>query len=236
MDAAEPTGAARLREALLELLFPAHCVACHRAGAWLCEACAATIPGPGRLERVAWHRLRAGGLEGVYSLSPHVAPLREAVHALKYEGLRALATPLAGLLWRAWQAGPLAVDVVAPVPLHVRRVRQRGYNQSELLARAFCAASGLPFRPGELVRHRDTRSQVGLSLAERQANVAGAFGCRSGSLSGRRVLLMDDVLTTGATLMACSAALRDAGARAVYALTLTHAEESALADLAGGPI
>jgi ComF family protein len=230
MSAGESTGIERLWGALLELLFPAHCVACRRPGAWLCGDCVSAIPGEGRLERVRWSRLRAGGLAGVYSLSPHVAPLREAVHALKYEGVRALAAPLAGLLWAAWQPVHLPVDVVAPVPLHIKRVRQRGYNQAELLARAFCAASGLPYRPGELVRHRETRSQVGLTLEERRANVAEAFACRSDGFRGQRVLLVDDVLTTGATLAACAEALHAAGARAVYALTVTRADDGPQAE------
>ncbi len=219
------SSAARLWGALLELMFPARCVACRRPGAWLCDACVASLPGKGGLIRVAWPRLRAAGLAGVYSLAPHVYPLREAVHALKYDGVRVLAEPLGGLLGAAWQRQPVVVDAVVPVPLHVQRVRQRGYNQAELLARAFCGALDLPYRPGILVRHRETRSQVGLSLAERQANVAGAFSCVTDALGGQRVLLLDDVLTTGATLAACAAALREVDVREVYALTLTHAPE-----------
>lgn len=217
--------AARLWDVLAELLFPPHCAACRRPGAWLCSECVAAAPGEGLLHQVHWPWLHTGELAGAYALAPHVYPLREAIHALKYDGVRVLAKPLAELLAAAWSSHPLPVDLVAPVPLHSSRVRQRGYNQAELLARVFCAHSGLPLTQGDLVRQRATRSQVGLSVGERRANVAGAFTCRSDRFRGRRVLLMDDVLTTGATLMACASALRAGGAQSVWAMTLTWAED-----------
>jgi ComF family protein len=220
----EPLGMERLWHRILELLFPAHCVACRRYGAWLCNECLAEIPGQGQPQLVPWPHLAAGGLMDVYSLSPHTHPLREAVHALKYGGVRVLAEPLATLLAAGLTARPLWVDVLVPVPLHIARIRQRGYNQSELLARALGELCDLPVAQDDLMRHRPTRSQVGLSPDQRHANVAGAFACRSDALAGQRVLLIDDVLTTGATLTACAAALRAAGATQVWGLTLTYAQ------------
>ena len=224
MVATTPSVAERLWQELLELLFPAHCAACRRHGAWLCDACLADVPGQGQLQLVPWPHLAAGGLMGVYSLSPHAHPLREAVHALKYGGVRVLAPPLAALLAEGLAECPLWVDTLVPVPLHIARIRQRGYNQSELLARALGDECALAVSCGDLVRHRPTRSQVGLSADQRQANVDGAFACRPDAFAGERVLLIDDVLTTGATLTACATALRGAGAVEVWGLTLTHAE------------
>lgn len=163
----------------LDLVYPPHCVACERAGEWLCSDCAANIaplpsdccprcgrPTPGsRLCRAC--REHTSPLQGVISLGSYTTPLREAVHALKYDGLAALADPLAALLEVRWREAPPPVDVVAPVPLHPGRVRYRGYNQALLLARAFGPRVGLPVLEDCLVRRRATRSQVGLSVAER---------------------------------------------------------------------
>jgi ComF family protein len=156
-------------------------------------------------------------------VAPHLWPLRPAVHALKYEGVRVLAAPLADLLAQCWQAQGRAVDVIVPVPLHARRVRQRGYNQAEVLARALGPRLALPVLTRALLRHRDTRSQVGLSAQARWENVWGAFGCQSQEITSARVLLLDDVFTTGATLEACAHTLRESGAAQVCALTLTRA-------------
>jgi len=152
---------------------------------------------------------------------------RQAVHQLKYAGYSALATPLARLMAQCWHAAPLPVDVWAAVPLHVARERERGYNQSYLLGCEFARLVGLPAMSGMLRRVRTTRAQVGLNVSERRANVDGAFVyCppRGGQgVYGQRVLLIDDVCTTGATLEACSVALKRAGAVSVWGLTLARA-------------
>ena len=111
-------------------------------------------------------------------------------------------------------------EALVPVPLHPRRQRERGFNQSELLAEALGRRARIGVAAAALVRRQDTRSQTGLSAAARRANVKGAFAVRRrASIAGRVVVLVDDVLTTGATASACAQALRAAGAREVRLLT-----------------
>jgi ComF family protein len=117
----------------------------------------------------------------------------------------------------------MPVDVVVPVPLHTARLRERGYNQAALLARELAQQAGLPIDEGTLVRKRATAPQVELNAKQRKENVHGAFYCSGNALTGKRVLLIDDVCTTGATLEACAVALYENGARSVQALTLARA-------------
>ena len=217
---AEPTGLLGLA---LGTLFPPRCVACRHSGAWLCPACIASIPGQGSLTLVPRLQVPVGTLEGAFALSAHVYPLREAVHALKYAGMRVLADPLSVLLGHGWRQRGHECDLLVPVPLHRSQLRRRGYNQAELLAAGLQEQIGLPTRGDILVRCRSTRSQVGLDQEQRLENVAGAFACTCSDLHGARVLLLDDVLTTGATMAACASALREAGASQVWGLALTYA-------------
>jgi len=150
-------------------------------------------------------------------------PIRHALHKLKYRRNVALGDALAQHL--AEYVGTLGwpADLVVPVPLGKKRAKERGYNQVGLVAMPLAAVNRWRYAPRALARSRETRSQVGLTAAERRENVSGAFQAEAALVSGRTVLLMDDVATTGATLSACAAALLDAGARSVYALTLARA-------------
>jgi len=122
-----------------------------------------------------------------------------------------------------WQDIHLPADVIVPVPLHARRLRERGYNQAALLARELGKGVGLPVLENALIRVRDTSPQVDLGAEERRENVRGAFHLPDDRLVGKSVLLVDDVYTTGATLEACSLALKQRGVRAAWALTLARA-------------
>lgn len=217
-----------LMQSLLDLLFPPRCVACGAAGAVLCAACLAQARAPelplcercGRAllsgERGLCPACRAGYAPEVLALiraaAVHEGPVRDAVLALKYRRQRRLALPLGDMLAEAVTRLDLRPDIIVPVPLHASRKRQRGYNQAELLARRCASRLRLPCEPGLLVRQRATPPQVGLSGAPRRANVAGAFAIASPAqaaayLSGKRVLLLDDVTTTGSTLDAAATAL-----------------------------
>lgn len=153
----------------------------------------------------------------------YAGPLREALQAFKFAGRRSLARPLARLLVECCPEGPeTGVVAIVPVPLAPRRQAERGYNQAALLAEGVGAAWRVPLRSRWLRRTRATRPQSDLGAAERRANVAGAF-VAAPQVAGRSVLLIDDVVTTGATLAACAAALRAAGARVVGALAVARA-------------
>ncbi|MGI9181825.1 MAG: ComF family protein [Longimicrobiaceae bacterium] len=155
-------------------------------------------------------------------------PVRELVHALKYLGWEAVAVPLAARMLSL----PLPEDVeeearlVVPVPISRVRLRERGYNQAELLAAAFADQSGRVCEPALLARTRANERQTALHPSERRANVAGAFTVpqpRRAEIGGEHVLLIDDVWTTGATALSCAEALLEGGARVVSVLTFARA-------------
>jgi ComF family protein len=164
-------------------------------------------------------------LDGIRSVALHDGVLRKAIHAFKYQGRRELAEPLGRMLFTYWQEAHLPADLVVPVPLHANRQRERGYNQSALLARVLARQARLELDEVHLVRTRATPPQVGLSADKRKTNVKDAFSWAGGVLEGCAVLLVDDVCTTGATLEACALALRGGGAQAVWALTLARPHE-----------
>jgi ComF family protein len=229
----------RLGNACLDFFFPPVCAGCQRLGEPLCAACAQQVePVPATLcarcghvqarsvamcAACAAHR-HENKVRLRRAAALHTTPLREAIHALKYEQRPELAAPLARYLVAAyagepWRTLPQPIDAVVPVPLHAARLAERGYNQSLLLAAAFCARTGLPLQAGWLERVRSTRQQVGLGPQERYQNVAGAFAAAA-QVAGQTLLLVDDVCTTGATMEACAAAAMVAGANAVYGLAL----------------
>ena len=148
--------------------------------------------------------------------------MRDAVHALKYRGVRTAAEGLSRLMADYVAGNPVSANVVVPVPLHRSRLRSRGYNQSALLAQGIAKRNGIPFREDLLVRTRNPRPQVeAQSGDERRTNVVGSFAC-TGEASGLAALLVDDVATTASTLSECAFALKDAGATEVFALTLAR--------------
>jgi ComF family protein len=158
------------------------------------------------------------------SAARYTGVAREALHALKFRGQARLAAPLSDLLVDVCAAAaPLLADLVVPVPLHPERERQRGFNQSALLARRLASRLRLPCRTRALERWRPTRPQTELTGRERRRNVRGAFSvAEPARVRDRHVMLVDDVLTTGATVLECSRVLVRAGARAVSVVTVAR--------------
>jgi ComF family protein len=149
--------------------------------------------------------------------------LRKAVHRLKYEGDISLADILARPMLSLLRELKWTIDILVPVPTSESRRAERGYNQAALLAYPLALGSGIPYRSRALYKVRQTDTQVGLNFPQRRANVAGAFLARAEHVGGRRVLVVDDIMTSGATIEECSKALKDAGAAQVFGLTLAQA-------------
>lgn len=159
-------------------------------------------------------------IDGIRSLFLFQGTVRQAILQLKYRHLKSIATPLSQLLAEYLSSHPLRGEAIIPVPLHPKRLRERGYNQASLLAKKLSRLGGLPVVEDTLIRVRDALPQARTrSAIERRQNVQDAFVCHQG-LEGKQVLLIDDVCTTGATLDACAIALKAAGSGSVWGLTV----------------
>jgi ComF family protein len=248
----------RWLDLLLDVLLPATCEVCQRplagrAERALCAACLATMSppraplcptcgvplggdpaascAPCRSAPPAFATARAAGLYLPSAAGGNV--LARAVQRLKYDRRRALAQAFGRLMASRYPFGPDALLI--PVPLHPRRLRGRGFNQAELLAAELARRRGLALAPAALVRPRATVAQPGLGAAARRRNLCDAFrvAAPSALVAGRDVVLVDDVLTTGATADACARVLRDAGARRVDVFTLGRAPVPGAVDAPG---
>ena len=224
---------ARLGSSVLDLVYPPQCLGCGDEGSFLCSPCETSLP---RLKvpycRKCAQPVTSGTLcrqcaaappflDGIKAAFIMEGAIREAIHALKYRNLRAASPTLGRLLARWLVSNPIPGEVLVPVPLHKRRIRDRGYNQSALLAKEVSKVTGLPVRENLLVRTRDTPPQISLSLQERIGNVEGSFEL-PGDGRGLKIILVDDVVTTGSTMSACGKALRAGGAGSVWGLALAR--------------
>jgi competence protein ComFC len=163
------------------------------------------------------------GIDGIRSPFRFDGVMREAIHQLKYRNLRTLAEPLVKLLYNYVESHPVPGDVLVPVPLHPKRLKERGYNQSVLLANELGKLTQLPVEQDCLVRRQPTSPQAKTAtVEERRTNVSEAFICRDDGLRNRQVILIDDVATSGATLNACAQALKAGGAASVWGLVMAR--------------
>jgi ComF family protein len=144
--------------------------------------------------------------------------LAEAINQLKFRGIKRIAKPLGALLSNAWLP---AVDGIVPVPLHIKSLRERGFNQSLLIAKTLSRRRTIPLFMDILIKKKETPPQIGLSATERISNVRKAFTAQ-GDVKGLRILLVDDVMTTGATVKECSHELLNAGVREVIVATIAR--------------
>ncbi len=212
-----------LLEAVLDVAAPPRCAACDEhepCSGPFCSVCASGL--------LAGIQHGWVGSVPVWAAGNYAAPLSQAIRRFKYGARPDLARPLSRLLEPALpMLPPYAGEILVPVPLHPRRLAERGYNQAALLAAQLARASGLRCHPRALRRTRHTLPQVGRSRADRIATVTGIFEVsQPAPVRGRRVILIDDVTTTGATLAACIGALEAAGAEVRGALLLARAAEA----------
>lgn len=218
----------------LDLVFPPVCGGCGRPGSRWCSECRQrvnVIRGPfcnvcgkpqGGFETCPSCRKERPSFTALRSWTVFENPIQEALHRLKYRRDMGLGDALAEQMTEFARQLGWPVDLILPIPLGRKRLKERGYNQVGLIARPLALALGLEYAPHLLTRRRETRSQVGLSKQERRENVRDAFSAGR-QVNGRTVLVMDDVATTGSTLSSAAEALFSSGAKNVYALTVARA-------------
>lgn len=232
---------------LIDFCFPPHCLLCGEGlgggdPTELCPDCLSgflPLPSPhcpccalpfetigGRNHLCGDCLLHPPPYDWTLALGLYEETLRHAIHRFKFDGVINLDRPLARQLQRLWSESPppWQPDLLVPVPLYRERLQMRTYNQAQLLARELGRLQGLPVED-RLLRIRDTHPQPGLTARERQENLAAAFTC-GGGVAGKRVLLVDDVMTTAATARACAAALKAGGAGRVAIAVLARARRN----------
>ena len=233
---------------LLTVLFPATCVLCENAVedialGVVCQLCWETVrPLQGGVcrqcgygfasQNIHSERPLCGGCRrGLFqfdfarAFSRFDDPLKEIIHQFKYRAHPSLAKPLAGLLFSVYQSNfeGLSADLVLPVPMHKSREKQRGFNQAHELSKHFSRLAYIPLQASILFRVKATRVQAGLSRRERRLNLVGSFQVSGRSwIKDKRVMLIDDVFTTGATVNECAKLLKQNGAQRVNVLTLAR--------------
>lgn len=222
----------------LDFLFPLSCIVCsHPASSLVCDECWQRIPRVTKDSVLYTSTLKKLTSEGtIHTLAScyifeHNGSFQHIVHGLKYRGYTSLGIQLGETLASVIQELSLSADIVLPVPLHKRKHRERGYNQSEFLAQGIARKLSIPWNPSLLIRQRYTQSQTKLSADERRQNMLNAFALRPSSmehLSGKTCIIVDDVITTGSTIKACAEVLLQAQPNRIIAASAAIAQESSI--------
>jgi competence protein ComFC len=223
--------------AVLDWIFPPFCCNCQKIGFEICPECWQSI------DCLSWESTcqicgkpvshgkicpechdQPPAFNQLKSWAIYHGAAKNMVTGIKYQrrfGLIPFLTPTLVNVIRDWK---IQIDFITPVPLGRKRMRERGYNQADLIAKPVAKKLQLPYYPQALYRVRETRSQVGLDAAERRENLQGAFSADTALCRGKTILVMDDISTTGATLDACAAALKQVGAKEVFCFTVARTD------------
>ena len=217
------------------MLFPPVCGGCGKGGWRWCPECQERVPhisepfcgkcgipttGADVCEKCSMH---PPAYRMMRSWAVFDSPIQNGLHTIKYRHNIGLGESLALQMTDYLRSLCWEIDLVIPVPLGKRRLKERGYNQVALVAQPLAYQVGLTYAPKALWKSRETRSQVGLNVSQRRENVRSAYQADSAIVKRKAVLLMDDVATTGSTILSCTEALMSAGAREVYAITIARA-------------
>lgn len=207
---------------LLDIVYPPHCPACRggvrRHGEW-CRGCFTLAV---EVRRIPVEIYKLSHLSACWAVAHYAGPVRRLMHELKFRRLRHNARYLRSLLRQADVQDPFVdVDVVIPIPLHELRQQERGYDQNHLLFRPWVEELGIPWEDKAVLRQRMTGPQWELGIKARKKNLAGAFQVvKPEAVRGKRILLVDDIFTSGTTLEECARVLRRAGAAEVQGLVI----------------
>ena len=242
------TGICDIFFGFLDVLYPRHCFACDKSlheekNTYICESCLEIIEttetkrcskcglklGPGiTCSSKGCPECKTTNLrfEKSFFISDNTEPVRTLIHQFKYKKHLCLATPLGSLLIDLLHQKAIGeIDVVVPVPLHWKKKRERGFNQSELMAKKICKRFTIPISINNLHRARNTLSQTQLSRIQRQKNVKGAFKVKNPEkFYQKNILLVDDILTTGMTASECAKSLENAGTNKVFLIALARSK------------
>lgn len=228
---------------ILDLLFPKSCVSCNKYGTFFCQHCINEINQSELVcpmcERFSLGGLthpickRSWGMDGLWFLGIYEKPLKPAIHKLKYKWITELAEILINIMLEYWaKHQPLILDqikkdrgenwIIVPVPLHKKRQNWRGFNQSALLAKLLAIKIGIKYEDC-LIRTKHTKAQMSLKSEDRHTNIRNAFILNPKySVKDKKILLIDDVWTTGSTLKECTSLLKRNGGKTVWGLTIAR--------------
>ena len=218
---------------VLDLLFPRRCVSCGKVGGYFCQSCYKKIEFVGRqicpvcakpsIDGFAHPRCRTSfGLGGMYAACHYKGPIKDAIHLLKYRFVSDIVDSLTDVYIKYYPKNLYKLDYLVPVPLHKKREKERGFNQSLLLAKSLSKKLNLPVLD-ILIRTRYTKPQVDLTGKDRRSNLQNVFlSLADAKVREKSIGLVDDVATTRTTLMECAKELKKQGAESVFGLVLAH--------------